>query len=119
MKGVDAETAKQLVKTRDDHNDFGRWIRNNCKLWEHGTDKVVEDIIDLFWTGQCYMPALEFNRLFHPDIPVRYQNIMRLLEGAHYAHGVDYSLNHPDNCSSIIIELVLDKLYKEHGPDPR
>jgi hypothetical protein len=81
------------------HHGFGMWIRNNCNLWVGGCDEVVEDIVRLRDSGYP-VPGLEkFN--FNNDQD----------DGKSYA----YSIYHPDNCSSVIVELYHRFIRSELG----
>ena len=104
------------------HNTMGRWIRNECKLWEHGTDKVVEDIIREYKEGRLRSEYLDANQFVHPDLPFDIMKTPRtpLLVGMMYnaknqksrkvKTRPDNSLLHPDNCSGVIIEAVVQRI---------
>ena len=90
------------------HDDLGLWIRNNCGLWAYGTDLVVADIVIAYHAKKYQIPSLNDNTYVHPDIPFD-------LAHAH-PHGgtVNRELSHPDNCSAIIIEILIDILKNEY-----
>jgi len=86
---------------------LGRWIRNQCGLWEHGTDKCVADIVTEYKAGKLKSYYLDDNLFSHPDIPTYSE---KPTDGE-----VDHTLAHPDNCSAVIVEAVLNKLDPKYG----
>ena len=98
------ESTKEHFRANPDYNDeFGRWIRNTCELWEHGTAKCVADIIQAYLAKRITSKYLDENVFTHPDLPFDLGN-------AQQATGADSSLLHPDNCSAIIVEQVFKRL---------
>jgi len=90
------------------HEDLGRWIRNNCGLWEDGTDRVVADIVRVHNTKKYFIQSLNDNKFVHPDIPFELKN------ACPYGRTFARDLSLPDNCSSVIIEILIDILKDEH-----
>jgi hypothetical protein len=90
------------------HDDLGRWIRNNCGLWEDGTERVVEDIVQVHNTKKSFIQSLNDNKFVHPHIPFMLKNAC--------PHGRTFAreLSHPDNCSSVIIEIFIAILKDGH-----
>jgi len=89
------------------HDDLGRWIRNNCGLWKDGTDRVVADIVTVHNMKKYHISSLNKNDYVHPDISFE-------LKHAPCGSTVDRNLSHPDNCSGVIIEILIDILKDEH-----
>ena len=90
------------------HDDLGRWIRNNCGLWEDGTDRAVVDIIAAYQGKKYHIASLDKNRFVHPNLP------FELVHACSYGQQIDRKLAHPDNCSSVIIEIFIGILKNEH-----
>jgi hypothetical protein len=90
------------------HDGMGRWVRNNCGLWEDGTDRVVADIVHAHITKKYFIQSLNDNKFVHPDIPFMLKNAC--------PHGRTFSrdLSDPDNCSSVIMEIFITILKDEH-----
>jgi hypothetical protein len=86
------------------NNELGRWIRNQCGLWEHGTDRCVADIVTEFKAGRLKSVYLSDNIFTHPELPFDLNNIKRM------DVPTDNTLAHPDNCSAVIIEAILQKM---------
>lgn len=102
LDNIPKEDQQRITRMHDGelHPTLGRWIRNNCKLWEFGTDRAVDDAIHLFKSGIINPKSLRTGELIHPELEVT-------LDQAHQRiRGVDYSLNHPDNISGIITETL-------------
>jgi hypothetical protein len=87
------------------HETLGRWIRNECGLWKHGTDRCVADIVREYKAGRLTSIYLDANRFTHPELPFDLKNT----EGRGSIH-IDSTLIHPDNCSVIIVEIILQRL---------
>jgi hypothetical protein len=104
----------------DWHSTLGRWIRNNCGLWKHGTDRCVVGIVQEYNTGRLVNKDLDNNRFTHPGIAFKLENttsdtVWFSLPTPKNPSGktstrVDNSLTHPDNCSSIIIDTIIQRL---------
>ena len=90
------------------HDDLGRWIRNYCGLWKDGTDHVVADIITAYRDKKYHIESLDNCEVVHPDLP------FDLKRACPHGGTFDRKLTHPDNCSSVIIEILIDILKKEH-----
>ena len=90
------------------HDDLGRWIRNNCGLWKDGTEYVVADIITAYKDKTYHIESLDNYKFVHPDLP------FDLAHACPYGRSCDRKLEHPDNCSNVIIEILIDILKKEH-----
>ncbi len=90
------------------HDDLGRWMRNNCGLWEDGTDRVVADIIVAYKEKRYHIPHLHTNKFVHPELPFDLKNAHR------YGNTFHRELFHPDNCSCVIIEILISILKEEH-----
>ena len=87
------------------HETLGRWIRNECGLWKHGTDRCVADIVREYKAGRLASIYLDANRFTHPELPFDLKNA----DGRGSVH-IDCTLVHPDNCSAIIMEVILQRL---------
>ena len=77
------------------HHGAGRWIRNECNLWRDGTKEIQDGIQKILDTGY------------------EIQAINNLLEQrlkADESDVIDYSLDHPDNASGVILDLYHDYL---------
>lgn len=77
------------------HHGAGRWIRNECHLLRDGTAEVQEDIQKVLDSGY------------------EIDSITELLQQRLQAEpndSVDYSLEHPDNASGVILDLYQDYL---------
>jgi hypothetical protein len=90
------------------HDDLGRWIRNNCGLWEDGTERVIADIVQVHNTKKYFIQSLNDNKFVHPDISFDLKN------ACPHGRTFDRELSHPDNCSSVIIEIFIAILKDEH-----
>jgi hypothetical protein len=88
----------------DWHNTLGRWIRNNCKLWEYGTKRCVDDIVREYKAGRLTSKYLDENSFTHPELAFDMEHIPR------NSFNVDRTLAHPDNCSGIIIQTIVQRL---------
>ena len=107
------------------HNTLGRWIRNVFGLWEHGTERCVEGILEAYNSGDLDSPSLRENRFTHPKLPfdllnTRREDIFTSVQidtdsgkKTRVKTVADTSLNHPDNCSAVIIEAVVQRLRDE------
>ena len=87
------------------HSTLGRWIRNECGLWKHGTDRCVADIVREYKAGRLTSIYLDENRFTHPELSFDLKNTDG--RGSVY---IDCTLAHPDNCSVIIVEVILQRL---------
>lgn len=120
INGLGEEDRKALIEGMhfDWHSTFGRWIRNECGLWKHGTDRCVADIVQEYKAGRLTSKYLDENRFTHHELPFDLMNIdnnpvwtttgttgrIKIL------NRVDCTLVHPDNCSAVIIETVIQRL---------
>lgn len=108
IKGLQPDDAATLIAAGGEsvlwQVELGRWIRNSCGLWEHGTDQVVGDIIRAYKSGRLKSTWLDENRFVHPQIPFDLSNTKNM------PTFVDCQLTHPDNCSAVIIEAVIQRL---------
>lgn len=107
------------------HNSMGRWIRNVFGLWEHGTERCVEGIIEAYNRGELDSPSLRANRFTHPKLSFDLLNTRKedIFVGVEIDTDTgkrkrvktvaDTSLLHPDNCSAVIIEAVVQRLRDE------
>ncbi len=109
LDALDKEDSKNLVLQRIHDVEYGRWIRNECGLWEHGTERCVADIVTEYKAGRLKSVYLDNNLFTHPQIPFDLKNIQRM------DVPVDSTLAHPDNCSAVIIEAVLQKMDPNYG----
>ena len=123
-----AGASEERMRTHQVYTLFGRWIRNNCGLWKHGTDRVAHDIVEAFKAGELQSPSLVSSRFWHRELPFdlgktrkaeylwmatkEEGNVMNTKEVR-----VDNSLLHPDNCSAVIMEAVIAKLKNERARD--
>ena len=89
---IRASSKKDLIRF---HHSLGRWIRNECRLWADGTADVQEDI----------QKILDAGYVIHK---VEDTLLRKIAEGED--EGIDYSLNHPDNASGVILDLYHDYL---------
>ena len=104
LLGLD-EAAQNYFRENPEYDDeFGRWIRNSCKLWEHGTAKCVADIIQAYRAGRITSKHLDDHDFVHPDLPHEMEDYTRMTN-------VDYKLTHPDNCSAVIVEQIFQRLH--------
>ena len=87
------------------HESLGRWIRNECGLWEHGTDRCVADIVREYKAGRLTSIYLDANQFVHPELSFDLKNT-----GGRSSVHIDSTLIHPDNCSAIIMEVILQRL---------
>jgi hypothetical protein len=87
------------------HSTLGRWIRNECGLWKHGADRCVADIVREYKAGRLTSIYLDENRFTHPELSFDLKNT----DGRGSVH-IDSTLAHPDNCSVIIVEVILQRL---------
>lgn len=79
------------------HDSFGRWIRNNCGLWsEGGLEEIKADIQKIL------------DNHIRIDAVIVLENIAK--DYAARGSDIDCSLDHPDNISSIIMEIYHDLL---------
>lgn len=107
------------------HHTMGRWIRNNCKLWEHGTDRVADDIVREYNAGNIDSKHLRDNDFIHPELEFDILNAKAIppMKGITIKDGEqvqtdtypDRTLQHPDNCSAVIIEIVVKRIQDEHA----
>jgi hypothetical protein len=104
-----AISAEDLPNLSEFTNDLGRWIRNQCGLWEHGTDKCVADIVTEFNAGRLGSVYLRDGIFTHPELPDDSSKV------AEEDMEVDRTLAHPDNCSAVIVEAILSKMDPEYG----
>lgn len=88
---LDADDKKTVLEMTpvELHMGLGKWVRNNARLWTDGVDLVVEDVMRLKNT--------------YP-IPYLEQFVAPGTVGVD-DKGVDNSLLHPDNISSVVIFL--------------
>ena len=106
-------------------SEFGRWIRNNCGLWAYGTDLCVADIVREYKAGRLKSENLDRNRFVHPELPFDLDNVSMDpgIVGVTLKNGktkktrsrIDNTLAHPDNCSAVIIEAVVERVRNESG----
>jgi hypothetical protein len=104
----------------DWHSTLGRWIRNECDLWKHGTERCVDDIVREYKAGRLINKDLDNNRFTHHGLAFDLKNISSgiiwsSLPSPKNPTGktvvrADCSLAHPDNCSSIIIDTIIQRL---------
>ncbi len=87
------------------HSTMGRWIRNECGLWKHGTDRCVADIVREYKAGRLSSVYLDANQFTHSELPFDLKNT----NGRGSVH-IDNTLAHPDNCSAIITEVILQRV---------
>jgi hypothetical protein len=123
-KGVDDDTTQALLNVHEKgdistlHNEFGRWIRNSCKLWEHGTDRLVHDIIKEHERGTLSSKVMDRNQFRYGLFEISAEEASHLLENGSFG-SVDYSLSHPDNCSWVLVDIFLNTLKEEYdGSNP-
>ena len=110
MAALDDEERKHLRSGESGgpailHSTLGRWIRNECGLWKHGADRCVADIVREYKAGRLASIYLDANRFTHPELPFYLKNT----DGRGSVH-IDCTLAHPDNCSTIITEIILQRL---------
>ena len=95
----DGDRAYFIKTKRNDtislHHSFGRWIRNNCGLWEENGLVDIQKDIKRIRNNDVRIDACEYLE----EEGKKSKNI-----------GTDYSLDHPDNVSSVIIEVYHDIL---------
>jgi len=103
------EASRQRRAALNLHNTMGRWIRNECALWEHGTNKVVADIVREYKAGNLRSESLDRNEFTHEELPFDLANTREI------AIQVDCELSHADNCSSVIIEAIVQRIRDERG----
>ena len=70
------------------------WVRNNCDLWKCGTSDIESDIHLL---ADCGHTSEVVNYLMEQKIKDSHSPI-------------DYNLNHPDNCSIVVLEMYVNFL---------
>lgn len=73
---------------------LSKWVRNNCDLWKCGTSDIETDIHLL---ADCGYPSKVLNYLMEQKIK----------NGSSI---IDYNLNHPDNCSIVVLEMYVNFL---------
>lgn len=115
----DIDIQKLLKAQREDnvlllHNNFGRWIRNNCGLWKFGVDRVVHDIITKYESGAISPASLVDGTVAYQPYFLSAKEVAELIG---CGSDVDHRLSHPDNCSWVIIEIFLAEMQKEHEPN--
>jgi len=105
LRALTDETTREAVRTGDWYTsmEFGRWIRNTCGLWEHGTDRCVADIVREYNEGNLISDYLDDNVFHHKGLAFS-------LENTSSETGADSSLGHPDNCSAVIMEIIVQRL---------
>lgn len=107
---------------------FGRWIRNQCGLWTEGTDRLAHDIVEGYKRGEIRSEYLDEGTFHHQDLPFDLKNTKGsglMWEATKKEKGVmntkqvrvDCSLLHPDNCSAVVMEIVIRKLRDERSRD--
>jgi len=104
LNGLDEATRDHFRKNPEYHDEFGRWLRNNCGLWQHGTAQCVADIVHEYRAGRLASKYLDENTFTHVDLPFDFGNTPR-------ASGADNQLVHPDNCSAVIVEQIFQRLH--------
>jgi hypothetical protein len=107
IAAMDDESKVALLETPSDYSMsqvFPRWIRNSFGLWEHGTFRCVDDIITEYLAGRIKSELLDSNAIVHPRLPFDINNTKPK------SIGVDRSLDHPDNCTGVIIEVVKQRV---------
>ena len=77
------------------HGNFGMWVRNSCGLWQpNGIDDIQKDIKNIRRSG----------------IMLPYCDMLEAEAQKQKDSMVDYSLDHPDNISGVILEIYHDIL---------
>lgn len=101
LNALDEETRDYFRENSEYNDEFGRWIRNNCGLWEHGANKCAAEIVQAYLTDQITSKYLDEDTFIHPDLSF----------DGEIRDDVDSRLTHPDNCSAIIVEQVFKRLH--------
>ena len=70
---------------------------------------MVADIVIAHNTKKYHIQSLVDNKYVHPDIP------FELKHACPHGQSWDRKLDHPDNCSSVIIEILIGILKNEDG----
>lgn len=107
VKALGDEDRKALIDGIhfDWHSSLGRWIRNNCGLWKLGTNRCVDDIVREYKSGKLSSKYLDDNQFTHSQLFFDLKNT-----DTKTIRKIDCTLEHPDNCSAVIIEVVIQRL---------